>query len=94
MSDLYQLGPPLTDLANQGMIECPKLDISPSKLLVLRDLVKNGRSPITGIVARTGRAQSRVSTCVKTLSDPTDGRRTLGHGHVQNGRRNHPPPRP
>ena len=85
MSDLYQLGRRLTDLANQGM-GAPELDISPSEFLVLRDLVMNGRSSITDTVARTGLAQSRVSTCVKTLaergwvntlSDPADGRRTL-----------------
>jgi MarR family 2-MHQ and catechol resistance regulon transcriptional repressor len=85
MSDLYQLGRRLTDLANQGM-GAPELDISPSEFMVLRDLVMNGRSSITDTVGRTGLAQSRVSTSVKTLagrgwvitlSDPNDGRRTL-----------------
>src|SRR5215469_7719635 len=85
MSDLYQLGRRLTDIANQGM-GAPELDISPSEFMVLRDLVMNGRSSITDTVGRTGLAQSRVSTSVKTLaergwvitlSDPTDGRRTL-----------------
>jgi len=85
MSDLYQLGRRLTDIANQGM-GTPELDISPSEFLVLRDLVLNGRSSITDTVGRTGLAQSRVSTSVKALagrgwvvtrSDPGDGRRTL-----------------
>jgi MarR family 2-MHQ and catechol resistance regulon transcriptional repressor len=85
MSDLYQLGRRLTDIANQGM-GAPELDISPSEFMVLRDLVMNGRSSISDTVARTGLAQSRVSTSVKTLaergwvvarSDPNDGRRTL-----------------
>ena len=85
MSDLYQLGRRLTDIANQGM-GAAELDISPSEFMVLRDLVMNGRSSITDTVGRTGLAQSRVSTSVKalagrgllvTLSDPGDGRRTL-----------------
>ena len=85
MSDLYKLGRRLTDIAVEGM-GGPELDISPSEFMVLRDLVMNGRSSITDTVARTGLAQSRVSTSVKalgergmvvTLSDPEDGRRTL-----------------
>jgi MarR family 2-MHQ and catechol resistance regulon transcriptional repressor len=85
MSDLYQLGRRLTDIAIQGM-GAPELDISPSEFMVLRDLVMNGRSSITDTIGRTGLAQSRVSTSVKalasrgwviTLSDPNDGRRTL-----------------
>jgi MarR family 2-MHQ and catechol resistance regulon transcriptional repressor len=85
MSDLYQLGRRLTDIANQGM-GAPELDISPSEFMVLRDLVMNGRSCISDTVTRTGLAQSRVSTSVKSLagrgwvhtaSDPDDGRRTL-----------------
>jgi MarR family 2-MHQ and catechol resistance regulon transcriptional repressor len=85
MSDLYQLGRRLTDIANRGM-GAPELDVSPSEFMVLRDLVTNGRSSITGTVARTGLAQSRVSTSVKALAgrgwvvtqaDPNDGRRTL-----------------
>jgi MarR family 2-MHQ and catechol resistance regulon transcriptional repressor len=85
MSDLYQLGRRLTEIANRGM-GAPELDISPSEFMVLRDLVMNGRSSITDSVGRTGLAQSRVSTSVKalaergwvvTLSDPDDGRRTL-----------------
>jgi MarR family 2-MHQ and catechol resistance regulon transcriptional repressor len=85
MSDLYQLGRRLTDIANQGM-GAPELDLSPSEFMVLRDLVMNGRSSITDTVGRTGLAQSRVSTSVKTMVgrgwvttffDPNDGRRTL-----------------
>jgi DNA-binding MarR family transcriptional regulator len=63
-----------------------EIDISPSEFLVLRDLFQNGKSSISETVARTGLAQSRVSTCAKVLgdrglvttsSDPADGRRTL-----------------
>jgi MarR family 2-MHQ and catechol resistance regulon transcriptional repressor len=85
MSDLYQLGRRITDLANQGM-GGDELDVSPSEFVVLRDLFMNGRSSISDTVNRTGLAQSRVSTRVAalkkrgwviTLSDPADGRRTL-----------------
>jgi MarR family 2-MHQ and catechol resistance regulon transcriptional repressor len=85
MSDLYQLGRRLTELAYQGMGGA-ELDLTPSEFLVLRDLFMNGQSSITDTVNRTGLAQSKVSTSVAkfrdrgwvTIStDPNDGRKTL-----------------
>ena len=85
MSDLYQLGRRLTELAYQGM-GGSELDLTPSESLVLRDLFMNGRSSITDTVNRTGLAQSKVSTSVaklrdrdwvQTSPDPEDGRKTL-----------------
>ena len=85
MSDLYQLGRRLTDLAYQGM-GGTELDLTPSDFLVLRDLFTNGQSSITDTVARTGLAQSKVSMSVaklrdrgwvETSPDPDDGRKTL-----------------
>jgi len=85
MSDLYQLGRRLTELAYEGM-GAGELEISPSEFLVLRDLYMNGESSIGETVDRTGLAQSRVSTSVTNLrqrgwvetgSHPQDGRKTL-----------------
>jgi MarR family 2-MHQ and catechol resistance regulon transcriptional repressor len=85
MSDLYQLGRRLTELAYQGM-GGSELDLTASEFLVLRDLFMNGRSSITDTVGRTGLAQSKVSTSVaklrdrgwvQTSPDPRDGRKTL-----------------
>ena len=85
MSDLYQLGRRLTELAYEGM-GAGELEISPSEFLVLRDLYMNGESSIGATVERTGLAQSRVSTSVTNLRergwvetgpDPTDKRKTL-----------------
>jgi MarR family 2-MHQ and catechol resistance regulon transcriptional repressor len=85
MSDLYQLGRRLTELAYQGM-GGSELDLTPSEFLVLRDLFMNGQSSISDTVARTGLAQSKVSTSVAkfrdrgwvtTGPDPQDGRKTL-----------------
>ena len=85
MSDLYQLGRQLTELAYQGM-GGSELDLTPSEFLVLRDLFMNGQSSITDTVNRTGLAQSKVSTSViklrdrgwvQTSQDPSDGRKTL-----------------
>jgi MarR family 2-MHQ and catechol resistance regulon transcriptional repressor len=85
MSELYQLGRRLTELAYEGM-GAGELEISPSEFLVLRDLYMNGESSIRETVERTGLAQSRVSTSVANLrqrgwvetgADPDDGRKTL-----------------
>jgi MarR family 2-MHQ and catechol resistance regulon transcriptional repressor len=85
MSDLYQLGRRITELAYEGM-GAGELDISPSEFLVLRDLYVNGDSSISDTVTRTGLAQSRVSTSVanlrergwiETRRDPDDGRKTI-----------------
>ena len=85
MSELYQLGRRLTELGYQGM-GGSELDLTPSEFLVLWDLFMNGRSSISDTVARTGLAQSKVSTSVakfrdrgwvQTTPDPGDGRKTL-----------------
>jgi DNA-binding MarR family transcriptional regulator len=85
LSDLYQLGRRITELAYQEM-GGSELDLTPSEFLVLRDLFMNGQSSITDTVARTGLAQSKVSTSVaklrdrgwvQTSPDPSDGRKTL-----------------
>jgi DNA-binding MarR family transcriptional regulator len=85
MSDLYQLGRRLAEIALADM-GAGELDLTPGEFLVLQDLFLNGRSPIRDIAARTGLAQSRVSTSVRsftargwaiTAADPADGRKTL-----------------
>ena len=85
MSDLYQLGRRLAEIALADM-GAGELDLTPGEFLVLQDLFLNGRSAIGDIAARTGLAQSRVSTGVRaftergwaiTSADPADGRKTL-----------------
>lgn len=87
MSQLYQLGRRLSELALDGM-GAGELDLTPSEFLVLQDLFMNGDSSISDTVARTGLAQSRVSTSVArfadrgwvtTAADPADRRRTIVH---------------
>ncbi|MFJ8311657.1 MULTISPECIES: MarR family winged helix-turn-helix transcriptional regulator [unclassified Streptomyces] len=85
MSDLYQLGRRLAEIALEDM-GADELGLAPGEFLVLQDLFLNGRSPIKDIAQRTGLAQSRVSTSVRsftergwatTSADPGDGRKTL-----------------
>ena len=85
MSDLYQLGRRLAEIALADM-GAGELDLTPGEFLVLQDLFLNGRSAIRDIAERTGLAQSRVSTSVRsftdrgwasTSADPADGRKTL-----------------
>jgi DNA-binding MarR family transcriptional regulator len=85
MSDLYQLGRRLAEIALADM-GAGELDLTPGEFLVLQDLFLHGRSAIGDIAARTGLAQSRVSTGVRsftqrgwavTSADPADGRKTL-----------------
>jgi DNA-binding MarR family transcriptional regulator len=85
MSDLYQLGRRLAEIALADM-GAGELDLTPGEFLVLQDLFLNGHSAIGDIAARTGLAQSRVSTCVRsfaergwavTSADPADKRKTL-----------------
>jgi DNA-binding MarR family transcriptional regulator len=85
MTDLYQLGRRLAEIALADM-GAGELDLAPGEFLVLQDLFLHGRSPIRDIAARTGLAQSRVSTSVRaftdrgwavTSADPDDGRKTL-----------------
>ena len=85
MSDLYQLGRRLAEIALADM-GAGELNLTPGEFLVLQDLFLHGRSAIGDIAARTGLAQSRVSTGVRaftergwaiTSADPADGRKTL-----------------
>jgi MarR family 2-MHQ and catechol resistance regulon transcriptional repressor len=85
MSDLYQLGRRLAEIALTDM-GADELGLTPGEFLVLQDLFLNGRSAIGDIAKRTGLAQSRVSTGVRaftdngwtrTQADPADGRKTL-----------------
>ncbi|MFF2808116.1 MarR family winged helix-turn-helix transcriptional regulator [Streptomyces sp. NPDC058000] len=85
MSDLYQLGRRLAEIALEDM-GANELGLAPGEFLVLQDLFLNGRSAIKDIAQRTGLAQSRVSTSVRTFTergwaatsaDPDDGRKTL-----------------
>jgi len=85
MSELYQLGRRLAEIALEDMgADAP--DLAAGEFLVLQDLFLNGRSAVGDIAKRTGLAQSRVSTSVRTLAgrnwvttaaDPADGRKTL-----------------
>lgn len=85
MSDLYQLGRRLAEIALEDMgADVP--DLAPGEFLVLQDLYLHGSSAVGAIAKRTGLAQSRVSTSVRALvdrgwvataADPADGRRTL-----------------
>ncbi|MEU6067526.1 winged helix DNA-binding protein [Streptomyces sp. NPDC047082] len=85
MSDVYQLGRRLAEIALEDM-GADELGLAPGEFLVLQDLFLNGRSPVGDIAKRTGLAQSRVSTSVRALAgrgwatttaDPSDGRKTL-----------------
>lgn len=85
MSDLYQLGRRLAEIALEDM-GADELGLAPGEFLVLQDLFLNGLSTVGEIAKRTGLAQSRVSTGVRALADrgwattaadANDGRRTL-----------------
>lgn len=85
MSDLYQLGRRLAEIALEGM-GANALNLAPGEFLVLQDLFLHGRSSVGDLAKRTGLAQSRVSTSVRALTtrqwvtttaDPADGRKTL-----------------
>lgn len=69
MSDLYQLGRRLAEIALEDM-GADALDIAPGEFLVLQDLFLHGRSAVGDIAKRTGLAQSRVSTSVRNLVEP------------------------
>jgi MarR family 2-MHQ and catechol resistance regulon transcriptional repressor len=82
---LYQLGRTLIDAARRAQ-GANETGMSPSELLVLRDLFLNGPSSISEVVLRTDLAQSRVSICIKnhvkrgwvtTGTDEADGRKTI-----------------
>ncbi|MFK4273664.1 MarR family transcriptional regulator, partial [Streptomyces milbemycinicus] len=66
MSELYQLGRRLAEIALEGM-GAHELNIAPGEFLVLQDLFLHPRSAVGDIAKRTGLAQSRVSTSVRSL---------------------------
>jgi DNA-binding MarR family transcriptional regulator len=83
--DLIWLGQRLAE-AGRADIRERAPGVPTAELIVMYDLLDNGPSTITELSARTGYAQSRVSTSVyglrdrgwvKTRSDPGDGRRTI-----------------
>jgi MarR family 2-MHQ and catechol resistance regulon transcriptional repressor len=85
MSDLYQLGRRLAEIALADL-GADELGVTAGEFLVLQDLFLNGQSTIGEIAKRTGLAQSRVSTSVQGFAerdwafsepDPADRRRTL-----------------
>jgi DNA-binding MarR family transcriptional regulator len=84
-NDLYVLGRALTDVAFRAT-RAAEQGLTPSEFAVLHDVFDHGPTPINAITARTGLAQSRVSTTVRLLadrgwvlisSDPADRRKTI-----------------
>jgi DNA-binding MarR family transcriptional regulator len=84
-NDLYVLGRGLTDVAFRAT-RAAEQGLTPSEFAVLHDVFDHGPTPISAITARTGLAQSRVSTTVRLLgdrgwvltsSDPADRRKTI-----------------
>lgn len=83
--DLFILGRALTDVAFRAT-GAAEQGLSASEFAVLQDVFEHEPTPISAIVARTGVAQSRVSTAVQhmtdrgwlmTRSDPSDRRKTM-----------------
>lgn len=83
--DLYWLGRALTEVAFRAT-RAAEQGLSASEFAVLQDVFDDGPASISEIVARTGIAQSRVSTAVQhlacrgyvtTRSDPSDRRKTI-----------------
>jgi DNA-binding MarR family transcriptional regulator len=83
--DLYVLGRTLTDAAFRAT-RAAEQGLSAGEFAVLHDVYDYGPTPVSAIVARTGLAQSRVSTVVQHLAgrgwvlartDPADRRKTL-----------------
>lgn len=82
---LHRLGKRLIDLAREVTTSAGDAGLTPAEVAVLEDLLKNPDSPVSDIQARTGFAQSHVSTSVarlrqggliETSADPQDRRRT------------------
>ena len=83
--DLYILGRALTDVAFRAAGAAAQ-GLSASEFAVLQDVFDHEPTPISAITARTGVAQSRVSTAVQhlarrgyvtTRSEPSDHRKTI-----------------
>lgn len=82
---LHRLGKRLIDLARQVTTDAGDTALTPGEVAVLEDVLKHPGSVVTEIQARTGFAQSHVSTSVARLReqglieaalDPEDRRRT------------------
>lgn len=82
---LHRLGKRLIDLARQVTTDAGDTALTPGEVAVLEDVLKHPGSVVTEIQARTGFAQSHVSTSVSRLRDqglivgapdPDDRRRT------------------
>jgi DNA-binding MarR family transcriptional regulator len=82
---LHRLGKRLIDLARQVTTDAGDTELTPGEVAVLEDVLKHPGSAVTEIQARTGFAQSHVSTSVSRLRergllvaapDPEDRRRT------------------
>ncbi len=85
ISDLIWLGQRLAD-TGRAEIQAQAPEVPTAELIVMGHLLDGPPSTITALTARSGYAQSRVSTAVSSLvargwaqtrSDPADGRRTL-----------------
>ena len=66
---LHRLGKRLIDLARQVTTDAGDTVLTPGEVAVLEDVLKHPGSVITEIQARTGFAQSHVSTSVSRLRD-------------------------
>jgi DNA-binding MarR family transcriptional regulator len=84
--DLIVLGRRLTKIGEEAMRGSTAEALPAGPTLVLRDVLAHPGSSITEVTARTGLPQSYASEsvarlrelgAVETVSDPTDGRRTL-----------------
>ena len=82
---LHRLGKRLIDLARQVTTDAGDTVLTAGEIAVLEDVLKHPGSVVTEIQARTGFAQSHVSTSVSRLRerglltaspDPEDRRRT------------------
>jgi DNA-binding MarR family transcriptional regulator len=82
---LHRLGKRLIDMARDVTASAGEVALTPAEVAVLEDALKHPDSPVSEIKARTGFAQSHISTSVARLrerglievtSDPADRRRT------------------
>ncbi|MEV4560349.1 helix-turn-helix domain-containing protein [Kitasatospora sp. NPDC049285] len=83
---LLRLGKRLTDLGKELVTDPAAATLTPGEIAVVADVYRHPGTSVQDIRARTGFAQSHVSTSVARLRerglldaapDPSDGRRTL-----------------
>ncbi|MEV7119827.1 MarR family winged helix-turn-helix transcriptional regulator [Kitasatospora griseola] len=83
---LLRLGKRLTELGREMVTDHASATLSPGEIAVIADVYRHPGTSVQDIRARTGFAQSHVSTSVARLRerglldaapDPADGRRTL-----------------